>query len=202
MGLGVDEATRVLRFCLAGDGWGTAVDENGACVLKVMVNRVDAVLTYRFEAGSYEEALMQGVEAGILKASSVERQIAFISREAGAAPVVSEPPLLVDATVFSALTTGVSALVHESQRERGISALYTASGAGSSPPSWASNGTGRTGSGATCCTSDASTAIASPRTSGRSWTAPRPGWRTSLPRAAGSVPSRRCRLSSSRSIRA
>jgi hypothetical protein len=133
MALGRDEATRIVRFCLAGDGWGTAANEDDACVLKLVLTGSERAEARRFEAPTFEEALTQAVEAGALKASCVEKQIAFMAREstrpepprpAGSPAPQSGEPL----ALFPAVTTLLSALVHETQRERGISSLYTASG--------------------------------------------------------------------------
>jgi hypothetical protein len=135
MALGSDEATRILRFCLAGDGWGTATYQDGVCLLKVVLNRPDRAEPCQFEGATFEEALRQAVEAGALKRTSVEKQIAFLNRATGDASARSpgdstraEAPALDEEGVFPAMTAAISALVHETQRERGISSLYTASG--------------------------------------------------------------------------
>lgn len=136
MALDVDEATRIVRFCLAGDGWGTATAEDDARVLKLVVNGATQAQVFRFEAASFEMALKLAVDAGVLRAGSVEKQIAFLGRacapkaggrsdadaDAGAFLPSSGP------VRFPELTAIVSALVHETQRERGISSLYAASG--------------------------------------------------------------------------
>jgi hypothetical protein len=138
MALGREEATRIVRFCLAGDGWGTATYEGDAHVLRVVVTSGLATEPRRFEGGSFEDVLAQAVSAGVLKATCVEKQIAFL---AGATPRTTPdatagergrrardeaPPLGV--SLFQDITTLVSALVHETQRERGVSSLYAASG--------------------------------------------------------------------------
>jgi hypothetical protein len=129
MALGVDEATRIVRFCLAGDGWGTATAEDDARVLKLVVNGATQVQVFRFEAASFEVALKLAVDAGVLRASSVEKQIAFLGRtssaEVGERSGASPPSS--GRVQFAELTAIVSALVHETQRERGISSLYAAS---------------------------------------------------------------------------
>jgi hypothetical protein len=124
-----EEATRVVRFCLAGDGWGEAVYEEETAVVYIVVNRAPLTATHRFEATTFEEALEQAIAEGLLKRSSVERQIAFVTgaaKEDGAAPADGAPDA-VNAKLFASVTAAVSALVHETQRERGISSLYTAS---------------------------------------------------------------------------
>jgi hypothetical protein len=135
MALGVDETTRIVRFCLAGDGWGTALYEGDARVLKLVVNGVAQAETFRFEAATFEEALRLAVDAGVLKTASVEKQIAFLRQtspaEAGSRPGTT-PDLLPDTrggpVPFPEATAILSALIHETQRERGISSLYAASG--------------------------------------------------------------------------
>jgi hypothetical protein len=125
MALSDEEATRVVQFCLAGDGWGVAVSEQDTRVLKMVLSRsVSETTAYRFEGATFEAALDEAVAAGVLKASSVEKQIAFI----GNAGTTSAPPTSVESALFAAITAGISALVHETQRERGVSALYAASG--------------------------------------------------------------------------
>ncbi len=37
MALGRDEATQIVRFCLAGDGWGTCLYEGDAHILKLVL---------------------------------------------------------------------------------------------------------------------------------------------------------------------
>ena len=130
MALGVDETTRILRFCLAGDGWGTATYEDDARVLRLVVNGLARAEAFRFEAATFEEALKLAIDAGLLKAGSVEKQIAFIKgtspRGAGARAATPEAPTVP--VRFPEATAVVSALIHETQRERGISSLYAASG--------------------------------------------------------------------------
>src|SRR4051794_16843592 len=55
MPLAQEDATRILRFCLAGDGTGTAFREDHLCVLKVVRSGVAAAEA--FEGGTFEEAL-------------------------------------------------------------------------------------------------------------------------------------------------
>ena len=130
MALGVDEATRIVRFCLAGNGWGTVGYEDNACVIDLMVNGLAQASPFRFEAGSFEEALELAVEAGVLRASSVERQVAFVGRtsqrRSGRSVADPDPPL--GPLQFPEATAFVSALVNETQRERGLSSIYAASG--------------------------------------------------------------------------
>jgi methyl-accepting chemotaxis protein len=131
MALGVDEATRIVRFCMAGDGWGTATTEDDARVLKLVVDGAVEAQVYRFEAASFEEALKLAVDAGVLRAGSVEKQIAFLGRTSSREPGARRETTHESSTgpvPFPETTSIVSALVHETQRERGISSLYAASG--------------------------------------------------------------------------
>jgi hypothetical protein len=139
MALGRDEATRIVRFCLAGDGWGTATYEGDAHVLKLVVTSADRTEPRRFEGASFEDVLAQAVSAGVLKAICVEKQIAFLGGalpRGGGDPAAAEErgpefrdgDAPVGASLFQDFTTLVSALVHETQRERGGSSLYAASG--------------------------------------------------------------------------
>src|SRR5438552_5129280 len=123
MALGIDEATRIVRFCLAGDGWGTATHEEESCILSVVVNRVARAQPFRFAGETFEEAFKLAVDAGVLKTSSVERQIEFLRRtlEPRSGPPMREALPTVGQVEFPAATALVSALVHETQRERGLS---------------------------------------------------------------------------------
>lgn len=125
MALSDEEATRVVQFCLAGDGWGVAVSDQDSRVLKVVLSRSASETTaYQFEGATFEAALAAAVDAGVLKSSSVEKQVAFISQ---ASSTASDQPMSVQSALFAKITAGISALVHETQRERGVSALYAAS---------------------------------------------------------------------------
>jgi hypothetical protein len=140
MALGVDEATRIVRFCLAGDGWGNAAYEGELRVIELLVNGALQAEPFRFEAETFEAALKLAVEAGVLKPEIVAKQIAFIrqtsAKEPGGRPRGAGPhPEPSDAAEtrsgpvpFSEVTGILSALIHETQRERGISSLYAASG--------------------------------------------------------------------------
>ncbi|HZL16804.1 MAG TPA: nitrate- and nitrite sensing domain-containing protein [Polyangia bacterium] len=140
MALGVDEATRIVRFCLAGDGWGDATYEGETRVIKLVLNGAVQAASFRFEAATFEAALHLAVEAGVLKAQVVDKQIAFVRqtspkepaggrlRGGGIRPASDDPPEAQTGPVpFSEATGILSALIHETQRERGISSLYAAS---------------------------------------------------------------------------
>ena len=142
MALGRDETTRIVRFCLAGDGWGTATYEGDAHVLKLVINGADRTEARRFEGGSFEDVLMQAVAAGTLRESCVQKQISFLARPPGRAGRGGNTPVPTDQRepssrqvalplgvgLFLEVTARISALVHETQRERGVSSLYAASG--------------------------------------------------------------------------
>ena len=139
MSLGRDDATRIVRFCLAGSGWGSALHEDDLCVLKIGRTVMGGTEVQRFEGGTFEEALRQAADAGTLKVSCLEKQIAFMARSLPDRNAAADdqpdtptgPPasgMLLSETLFPAMTSTVSALVHETQRERGTSALYVSSG--------------------------------------------------------------------------
>jgi len=107
--------------------------EEDACVLKLVLTGSDRAETCRFEARDFEGALQQAVAAGVLKGACVEKQIAFFTRTSGTALEAAKATKRDAAAsnggtgLFPAVAALVSALVHETQRERGISSLYTAS---------------------------------------------------------------------------
>ena len=78
MGLTDDEATRIVQFCLAGDGWGKATAEGDVHEIHLVVNGLDRTQPHLFQADSFEAALQAAVGAGVLKAAAVEKQIAFV----------------------------------------------------------------------------------------------------------------------------
>jgi hypothetical protein len=153
MSLGREDATRVLRFCLAGDGWGSAVEEDGVCVVRVARTGGGDPDLRRFEGQTFEEALRQAVAMGVLRGACIEKQIAFLARtlpersggggpgqgrddldaaaELGAGGSASSPSMwggAINATLFPVVARALGGLLHDTQRERGRSALYTGSG--------------------------------------------------------------------------
>lgn len=143
MSLGRDDATRIIRFCLAGAGWGSAVHEDDRCVLKIALSPSSASSpsageneARRFEGETFEAALRLAADAGVLKSVCLEKQISFLVRslpERGSPahdediePVLVRP--VAGEALFSVVTAAVSALVHQVQVERGTSALYLSSG--------------------------------------------------------------------------
>ncbi len=77
MALGAKEAESILSFCATGKQ-ARAVLENGQCAVHM---RSDG-RSWRFEGTTFEEALKAGADAGQLRRSCIEKQIAFWSRHA------------------------------------------------------------------------------------------------------------------------
>ena len=149
MPLGREDTTRIIRFCLAGSGWGAAThEEDDTCVLKLVLTGVDGTEARRFEGTTFEETLLHAIDAGVLKRTCVEKQIAFMARaqpQRGGAPDdetqvgvgvgfgvgagvdKASSSMFTGLAIFPSITISVSALIHETQRERGISSLFTAS---------------------------------------------------------------------------
>lgn len=131
MALGRQEALRLLRFCLGPDDSGSVdLADDGAALVSIC--SADPVLGVRtFEANSFEAALRQAVDAGMLKATCVERQIAFLAgaartSDAADAPASASPrPSRTD--LFPVVIGAASALLHEAQVERGMSAIFAGS---------------------------------------------------------------------------
>lgn len=135
MSLGREDATRIIRFCMAGSGWGTATRDDDSCVVKIVEANVPEGTPDRFEGANFEEALRAAAAAGRLKAACLEKQISFMARalpdQAGAdLDSVREPDsaaVRAEVRLFPTLVAAISALVHETQRERGTSSLYASS---------------------------------------------------------------------------
>jgi hypothetical protein len=141
MPIGSADATRILRFCLGADDSGQAtLTPDGTCVVTIALCRASyEVLT--FKAPTFEEALRAAGAAGAVKAPCIDKQIAFLSRGeareeaplrlplAFGAPALTTPtPAPTSRFSFLELTDAVGALVHETQRERGMSTLFIGSG--------------------------------------------------------------------------
>ena len=75
--LGAKEAESILSFCATGKQ-ARAVVENGQCAVLM---RSDG-RTWRFEGATFEDALRAGAEAGQLRRSCIDKQIAFWGRHA------------------------------------------------------------------------------------------------------------------------
>jgi hypothetical protein len=136
------DALRLLHFCLGPDDSGSVdLADDGAAL--VTVARAEAPAggagVRTFEAATFDAALRQAVDAGMLKGACVEKQIAFLSKDgtreaasrdgarAGRAtpePTPTRPP---PRDLFPRLVTAMAALLHEVQVERGMSAICAAS---------------------------------------------------------------------------
>jgi hypothetical protein len=135
MPLTKQDALRLLHFCLGPDDSGSVeLAEDGAALVTVALAErpagVPAVRT--FEAATFDAALRQAADAGMLKAACVEKQIAFHSRDGAreartpeATPLPLRPP---PRDLFPKLVGAMAALLHEAQVERGMSAICAASG--------------------------------------------------------------------------
>jgi methyl-accepting chemotaxis protein len=120
---------------MAGNGWGVATRDDDVCVVKVVhANPIDGEAD-RFEGVTFEDALRAAADAGRLKASCLEKQISFLARSlpdhAGGEPDVARETestaARAEGRLFPTIATVISALVHETQRERGTSSLYASS---------------------------------------------------------------------------
>jgi Nitrate and nitrite sensing len=136
------DALRLLHFCLGPDDSGSVdLADDGAALVTVAPAEAPAggpgVRT--FEAATFDAALRQAVDAGMLKGACVEKQIAFLSkggearsrdrdggRDGRGAPE-SAPTRPPPRDLFPRLVTAVAALLHEVQVERGMSAICAAS---------------------------------------------------------------------------
>ena len=136
------DALRLLHFCLGPDDSGSVdLADDGAALVTVAPAEAPAggAGVRTFEAATFDAALRQAVDAGMLKGACVEKQIAFLSKDgarealsrdaarAGRAtpePTPTRPP---PRDLFPRLVTAMAALLHEVQVERGMSAICAAS---------------------------------------------------------------------------
>src|SRR4051812_5180197 len=141
MPLSAAEAIRILRFCLGvHDSADVSQRPDGTCAVTITLWRAACEIR-SFDGASFEEALRRAAAADVLKAACVDRQIAFLAQAeprpaavaagASAAPAPA-PHLIPDAAAttsarFLAVTEAVGALLHETQRERGLSTLFAGS---------------------------------------------------------------------------
>jgi Nitrate and nitrite sensing len=123
------DALRLLRFCLGPDDSGSVeVADDGAAL--VTIAPAEPSLGVRtFEAHTFDAALRMAVDAGLLKAACVEKQILFLE---GGSPrsadvVVPPPARRFRPDMFPKLMAAMSSLLHETQNERGMSAISAAS---------------------------------------------------------------------------
>jgi hypothetical protein len=143
MPLSQTDAVRILRFCLAADDSGAAsLRGDGTCVVTIALCR-SSYEVRTFEGATFEEALRLAGRGGALKPACVDKQIAFVARrDPSEEPATRPTPPPAVATTpspesisaadadspFLAVTGAVGALLHETQRERGLSTLFVASG--------------------------------------------------------------------------
>jgi methyl-accepting chemotaxis protein len=131
MALTRQDALRLLRFCLGPDDSGTVeVADDGAAL--VTISPAEPSIGVRtFEAGDFESALRQAADAGLLKSACVEKQISFLDSGTSRGPAASDVLAAARAArpdMFPRLIGATGALLHETQVERGLSAIYAASG--------------------------------------------------------------------------
>jgi len=136
------DALRLLHFCLGPDDSGSVdLADDGAALVTVAPAEAPAggAGVRTFEAATFDAALRQAVDAGMLKGACVEKQIAFLSKDgarearsrdggregrATPQPTPTRPP---PRDLFPRLVTAMAALLHEVQVERGMSAICAAS---------------------------------------------------------------------------
>ena len=141
------DALRLLHFCLGPDDSGSVdlADDGAALVTVAPAEAPTGGAGVRtFEAATFDAALRQAVDAGMLKGACVEKQIAFLSKDSGREalcrdgarearprdgratpePTPTRPP---PRDSFPRLVTAMAALLHEVQVERGMSAICAAS---------------------------------------------------------------------------
>jgi hypothetical protein len=137
MSLARKDANRIIRFCLAGVGGGTALREDELCVVRISRAAPPSMEVQTFTGNTFDEALRQAAHSGAIKPTCLEKQMAFLAASGSEhqSDLIPAPSGLVHASrlatttdpLFATLTGVISALVHETQLERGISALYLAS---------------------------------------------------------------------------
>ena len=131
MALTRQDALRLLRFCLGPDDSGSVeVADDGAAL--VTISPAEPSIGVRtFEAADFEAALRQAADAGLLKAACVEKQISFLDTGTARGTAAAEALSLARAArpdLFPRLIGATAALLHETQVERGLSAIFAASG--------------------------------------------------------------------------
>ncbi|HEY7376597.1 MAG TPA: nitrate- and nitrite sensing domain-containing protein [Polyangia bacterium] len=123
------DALRLLRFCLGPDDSGSIeVGDDGAALVTIFP--AEPSLGVRtFEAPTFDGAMRLAVDAGLLKAACVEKQILFLegggARAGDATPAPA--PRRHRPDMFPKLMAAMSGLLHETQNERGMSAIAAAS---------------------------------------------------------------------------
>jgi hypothetical protein len=130
------DALRLLHFCLGPDDSGSVdLADDGAALVTVAPAEAPAggAGVRTFEAATFDAALRQAVDAGMLKGACVEKQIAFLSKDRapdarGARSTLEPAPMRPPPRdLFPRLVTAMAALLREVQVERGMSAICAAS---------------------------------------------------------------------------
>ena len=133
MPLNREDALRLLHFCLGPNcSGGVGFADDGAAIVTVAPadSRAGVAPVRTFQEATFDAALRQAADAGMLKAACVEKQIAFLSKEGtreARSTSTSGPLRPPPRDQFPRLVTAMSALLHEVQLERGMSAICAAS---------------------------------------------------------------------------
>ena len=123
------DALRLLRFCLGPDDSGSIEVADDGAALVTIAPAEPSIGVRTFEASSFDAALRMAVDAGLLKAACVEKQILFLEGGAARGPdaAAAAPPRRPRPDLFPKLIATMSGLLHETQNERGMSAIAAAS---------------------------------------------------------------------------
>src|SRR5262245_66429849 len=115
MPLARTDALRLLRFCLGPDDSGSVeVADDGAAL--VTIAPAEPSLGIRtFEATTFDAALRMAVDAGLLKAACVEKQILFLEGgvSRGGDATTPAPARRPRPDLFPKLMAAMSGLLHE-----------------------------------------------------------------------------------------
>src|SRR5436190_9951369 len=124
------DALRLLRFCLGPDDSGSVEVADDGAALVTVAPAEPSIGVHTFEAITFDAALRLAVDAGMLKAACVEKQILFLEKGTGRGGegATPEPSRRARPDLFPKLMAAVSGLLHETQSERGMSAILAASG--------------------------------------------------------------------------
>src|SRR4051794_29899310 len=124
------DALRLLRFCLGPDDSGSIEVADDGAALVTIAPAEPSIGVRTFEASTFDAALRMAVDAGMLKAACVEKQILFLERGGGARGAEASPaapPRRFRPDLFPKLLAATAGLLHETQNERGLSAIAAAS---------------------------------------------------------------------------
>ena len=124
------DALRLLRFCLGPDDSGSVEVADDGAALVTIAPAEPSIGVHTFESATFDAALRLAVDAGMLKAACVEKQILFLEKGAGrgAEGATPEPSRRGRPDLFPKLMAALAGLLHETQNERGMSAISAASG--------------------------------------------------------------------------